>query len=131
VSIEFNVDAEEMYRACRSFEVVASRDSDLDQSQVALRVYGKRVDILSTCDRANCVADVWGQGTVFVPTCVLLSMLRTLPFFGQRRIQIRFSDGLMRVHSTVFHHRMITIGAAEPKGKERSLDQRLAAHQIA
>jgi hypothetical protein len=131
VSIEFNVDAEEMYRACRSFEVAASCGLELDPPQVALRAYGKHVDILTPSDRAYCAAEVWGQGTVFVPTCVLQSMLRTLPFFGQRKIQIRFADGLMRVHCTVFHHRMITIGAGDPMTRDLSLDHGHATHQVA
>lgn len=131
MSIEFSLNAEQMYRACYRFSVGLSDGPMEPEPVVIFNVHPRGLQILIGQQCSRVPADVWAEGTVWIPVSVLRSMVRTLPYFGARKIQIRFSEGMMRVHSTVFHHGQITLANAGTQRGKVSLENRVLSHQVA
>ncbi len=107
--IQFSSNAAEMNRAFRRLASPDTRKPKSGYAPVAFNISSRSVEITTDGASQALAADVRREGTAFVPEVVLQGVLTTLPYFGQKHIEIGFSDGKMRVDSMIFHNPMIVL----------------------
>jgi predicted secreted protein len=109
MQIQFSLNAADMSRACRRLGATLSDNSGNEGELIAFNIAAKNVEITSNGTSEGFAAKVRGGGEVSIPCAVLQGVIRTLPYFGRKTIDVAFSDGSMRVASLVFHHRLIVL----------------------
>jgi len=93
-----------MNLACRS---LAGQSSDSNSIAFNIAVRNVEITAKGTSERLDAV--VQREGRVSIPCTVLHGLIKTLPYFGGKTIEIGFSAGKMSVDSMVFHNQMIVL----------------------
>lgn len=134
--IEFAANAFDLHRACVRLADGIAENCEEDEQVIQFQVIPRQLVIVADGRSANLAADVQTGGTAFVPATVLVGVLHMLPYFGNGAVEIGFSRGKMRVESTVFHTRAISLTPAEtsqrrrPSFRQRALQTNLTTPPI-
>jgi hypothetical protein len=120
VLIEFQANAFDLHRACVR---LASKLGEMPEHGVESSRFNVVPGILRIAvdgASANLQADVMSSGAASVPFTVLAGVVHMLPYFGKKAVEIGFSDGKMRVDTTVFHNRAILLSSSGATEHRRS-----------
>jgi hypothetical protein len=91
--------------------------TECSEDLIEVNVAARAVELTTNHFSAGLEAKVLREGRVSAPRIVLQGVMRMLPYFGRQTIEIGFSEGKMRVHTTIFHHWMIGVGASPACGR--------------
>ncbi len=108
--IRFNLNADELKRACEHMDVISALVSD---DVVEFNVVTDGVWVTSLGKWQLLSADVQSEGRVAIPASVVEGLIRTLPYFGKKKVEIGCSEGRLRIHTTVFHSREIVVSSIQ------------------
>ena len=122
--ILFSLNAAEMNRAFCRFRTPPAGPSKNRSDRIAFTIGARRMEITAAGTSEGLAADVHREGRVSVPSAVMHGVIRTLPYFGHRRILVGFSEGKMCVDNVVFHNRMIELSDSIPTRRGRSFLKR-------
>lgn len=117
--IEFTASASELHRACTRLAGQIGEIPEDEEKAIEFKVTAGRLGITVDGTAANLMADVQSAGIAFIPSTVLAGVRHMLPYFGNRTVEIGFSNGKMRVDGTVFHSREILLSSAETSERRR------------
>jgi len=110
MSVTFRLKADELKRACEQLGV---SPVPLDEEPVEFKLVDGDVWV-ATLGRWVCLAaDVHQPARVCIPPSIVEGLVCMLPYFGTKKIEIGFSQGRMRIHTTVFHNREILVSAVD------------------
>jgi hypothetical protein len=110
VLIRFNLNADELKRACEHMDVISALVSD---DVVEFNVVMDGVWVTSLGKWQLLSADVQSEGRVAIPAAVVEGLIQTLPYFGKKKVEIGCSEGRLRIHTTVFHSREIVVSGIQ------------------
>lgn len=125
--ILFSLNAAEMNRACSNLGTKLAVSSDSRTQHIDFTITARSVDIRALRTLQRLPAKVHREGTVSIPRSVIEGVIRILPYFGSRNVQIVFSTGKMHIENLVFHNRMIALRGSNriegrnPTSKRQSL----------
>ena len=132
MQIQFSTNAADMNRTCRRVGTKLALQSKYSNEFITFKITARNVEITVDGTAEGLAAKVQHEGKVSIPCTILYGIIRTLPYFGQREIEVGFSEGKMHIDGVAFHSRVIVPShSVSPERRQSFLKGKSSASQLA
>lgn len=128
--VEFSTNASDLHRACARLATDLGQLPEITDDPVHFDITSKELEITIEGTSATLRAEAQTSGTVTIPFTVLAGVLHMLPYFGKNAVEIGFSQGKMRVDTTIFHNPSILLTVTRSNERRRPSFKGRTLHEL-